>query len=168
MSMLVELSLSRSQPCTRSRKDASQQRWVAFRVLGSSLISEKLPLKAVPTALCLGSPAMSSESVYFPFCQGCYESEIHCLNVKHWGAAGTRISSIGRFFLHLSEPRMYSFELFDACDKYSVSVLTWLHLRISKHCKSFNDLGDTVPALIKINSNTPFDVSSSTVMPQAL
>jgi len=41
-------------------------------------------------------------------------------------------------------------------------------LRISKHCENFHDLGGTVPALIKINSSTPFDVRSNIVMPQAL
>lgn len=102
-------------------------------------------------------PSHEISTGLFSFCQGCYESEIYCFNVKDWGAAVTRIPSIRRFFLHLSEPQMYSFELFNTCDKYSASVLIWLHLRISKHWENFNDLGDTVPALIKINSNTSFD-----------
>jgi len=38
MSTLVKLPLSRNQPCARSTEDASWQRWVAFKILGSSLI----------------------------------------------------------------------------------------------------------------------------------
>lgn len=156
MSMLVELSLSRSQPRARSRKDANQQRWAAFKILGSSLISARYSTWKVFQLLRASVPQPWDQHRFIFFLSGMLWEWNLLLKCQDWGAAATRIPSIGRFFLHLSEPQMYSFELFITCDKYSASVLIWLHLRISKHWENFNDLGDTVPALIKINTNTPF------------
>lgn len=113
-------------------------------------------------------PSHKIRIALFSFCQGFVRVKSIAKMSSTKELQGPRISCIGRLLLHLSEPQMYLFELFNSCDKYSATVLIWLHLRISKHCKNFNDLSDTVPALIKIDSNTPFYVSSNTVMPQAL
>lgn len=161
--VLVESSASRSQPCARSRRSTSQQRWVACKILNSSLISESCSncyvswLPSHKIGICLFSFLSGMLWEWNPLlkCQALRSSRDK--DVIHRKAFPSP-----QWALHVF---IWAFQCL--C-KYCASVFIWLHLRISKHCENLNDLGDTVPALVKINSNTPFDISSNTVMPQAL
>lgn len=154
--MLVESSLSPSQTCARSRRSTSQQRWVACKILNSSLISE-----SCSNCYVWWLPRHKIKICLFSFLSGMLWEWNPLL--KHQ-ALGTCRDKDDIHWKILPSPQwaLYLFIwAFQCLCKYCATVFIWVHLRISKHCENFNDLADTVPALLKINSNRPFDISSN-------
>lgn len=98
-----------TQACARSRRSTSQQRWVACKILDSSLISE-----GCSNCCVCWLPSHKIRICLFYFVSGMLWEWNPLL--KHQALRTYRDKDdIHRFFLLLSEPRMYSFELFNSC-----------------------------------------------------